>query len=335
MNKFIYLPLAIILTFRAAGAEEAPTAKIAPAIEFRETVYDAGESWQGETVSHVFSFTNSGNAELKISRVRSTCGCTASNLSSDTIAPGESGEIRASFNTRGYRGKKSQSIYVSSNDPGQPTVQLRIETTVKTAAAFSPVHLQFGRVTVGAGAVRETALVFDGESFPVLEISAQPEFFSARILEPEGETGGDPPIRIEVALSPEAPVGRHRGTLTARLDHPRIKHLTGHLLVTVEGVITSSPRMLFFSGEDQAEVVVKTVSVTNQGEEPVEIRNVSSSIPQFTAEVKTIEPGQNFEVSIRLSPETEPGRYNGEVRIETSLPDQAVIAVPLRANTVP
>lgn len=335
MKRIIYIALAILIVSNPAGAADEPIDNPAPSIEFKETVHDAGESWQGETVSHVFTFTNTGDAELAISRVRTSCGCTASNLSSDRIAPGESGEIRASFNTRGYRGRKSQPIYVSSNDPDQPTVQLRIETTVKTLAAFSPAALQFGSVTVGQGAVRETSLVFDGETFPVLEVSAQPEIFSARILEPESGAAGDGPVRIEVALSPEAPVGRHRGSLTARLDHPRLKTLTARLLASVEGKIAYSPRMLFFSRDDHAGGKVKTVSLTNNGEAPVEIRRAAVGIPQLEAEVKTVRPGKEFEVAIRMKPDAEPGRYAGELKIETSCPEQAVITIPIRANTGP
>ncbi len=335
MMRITVLPIAIALACSQAGltrAGEAAATPSGPRISFQETVHDYGESWQGDQVSHVFTFTNTGDTELQISRVRSSCGCTASNLSSNRIAPGESGEIRATFNTRGYRGRKSQPIYVTSNDPEQPTVQLRLETTIRTVAAFDPPTVQFGRVPIGQGAVREAAVVFDGEPFPVREISAQPEFFSARLLDPEQGDKGERRVRIEVTLSPEVPVGRHLGTLSVRLDHPKMQNLSGRLMAVVEGTIAYTPRMLFFSRQDQVDVEVKTISLTSHSPEPVEIRSVSSSIPQFMAELKTLEPGREFEVAIRLSPETEPGRYNGEVKIETSLPDQPMISIPIRAN---
>lgn len=315
----------------SATAEEAVVAPtpIGPRITFKETVHDAGESWQGDQVTHVFTFTNTGDSLLEISRVRASCGCTASNLSKNRVEPGESGEIKATFNTRSYRGRKSQPIYVTSNDPEQPTVQLKLETTIRTVAALDPASVQFGQVTVGKGAVREAAVVFDGEPFPVREVSAQPEIFSVRLLgtEEEGKR-----VRLEVSLSPETPVGRHIGSLAVRIDHPNLQNLNGRLLAVVEGLISYTPRMLFFNRQDQADVAVKTVSLSSQEGEPLEIRKVSSTIPQFTAELKTIQPAREYEVLIRLSPETEPGRYHGEVKIETSHPDQPVISIPVRAN---
>lgn len=342
MKTMIIIPIALALTAgigipARAGEGEAPQPD-APTISFRETVYDAGDSWEGEVVSHTFTFTNTGNAELKISRVRSTCGCTASNLSSDTIAPGESGEIRASFNTQRYRGKKSQPIYVYSNDPANPTIQLLLETTVKTVAAFSPPDIQFGNVAYGKSEVRTAEIVFDAEPAPVLEVSAQPDFFSARIVEAaegKGEAGEKRPVRIEVTISPEAPIGRQSGTLTARIDHPKMSNLTGRVFAAVEGTLQYSPRMVFFSQQDQKLGTVKTISLTNQAEEPVTIREVKSGIPQFEAALKTIRAGKEFAVEVRLRPEAEPGRLSGELTIETDVPGQEKILIPLRANLNP
>ncbi len=334
MKRLKLLLITIILgslAFPLRAEEEATVDRAGPVISFREAVYDAGETWEGESISHIFTFTNIGDAELKISRVRTTCGCTASNLSSDTIAPGESGEIRATFNTRGYRGRTTQPVFIHSNDRQNPTARVEIVTTIKTVAAFDPRNVQFGRVVQGQPAVREVSVVFDGDPVRVLEISAQPEFFSARIIEPEEpESAG--PVRIEVTLSPEAPVGRHRGGLTARIDHPRMTSLTGRLLATVEGLIQHQPRMLFFNENEQSRRIEKYISLVNRAEQPVEIREVRSDVEVFQVEVDTVEPGKEFEISVRLRPDAAPGHYSGQVTIETDLPGQNVILVPLRSN---
>lgn len=301
-----------------------------PVITFEEIVHDAGESWEGDAVSHVFTFTNTGNAVLEITRVRSGCGCTASNLSSDRIAPGQSGEIRVSFNTRGYRGRKSQYVYVTSNAPASPTLRLTLATTVKTLAAFSPRHLQFGRVMEGRAEVREISLVFDGEPAAVREISVEPNLFSARILE-SGEAGRIP---IEVSISPEAPPGQHRGTLTARLDHPRFPSLTARLHAVVEEAVQFSPRTLSFNRAEQESGTVKEIRIVNKGEKPIAIQGAASQIPEFeVVEIKTVIPGKEFTVTVRLRPPAEPGNYSGNIRIATDRPGEELIEVPLRSDS--
>ncbi len=323
----------MLLSPRARGDDQAPPP--GPVISFEEKVHDAGEVWEGESVQHVFTFTNSGTADLEITRVRTTCGCTAGVLSEKILAPGESGEIRASFNTRGYRGRRSMPVFVHSNDPVNSTVQLRIEATVKNVAVFDPRNLSFGQVTRGEKATRETRLVFDGDPVPVREVSARPEFFSARILEPEtGEDGSGEasPVRIEVEISPDAPVGRHRGTLTARLDHPGVSSLNGRLMATVEGPLLYSPRLLFFNETEQAEGAEKKIRVTNQGQRPIAVRKAESDLDQFQVTVRELDPGREFVAAVRLRPEAEPGRYAGQVTIETDLPEEGTVTVPLRAN---
>lgn len=316
-------------------AEEEAAAPAAPVISFEEEVHEAGETWEGEVVNHVFTFTNTGNADLEITRTRTTCGCTAGLISEKILAPGESGEIRASFNTRGYRGRRSMPVFVHSNDPANPVVQLRIETTVKNVAAFDPRNLNFGQVTHGQSAEREVSLVFDGDPARVLEISARPEFFIARILEPEAaedESAEASPVRIEVKLSPEAPVGRHRGTLTARLDHPGVSSINGRLMAAVEGLVQYSPRLLFFNETDQTQGGEKKILVSNRGERPLAIRTAESDLDQFQVQISEIEPGKEFAVTVRFRPEAEPGRYAGQVTIETDLPEGGTVNVPLRSN---
>ena len=46
-------------------------------------------------------FVNSGDAPLTILRIFSDCGCTVPDYSSDPVEPGEEGEIRIRFNSRG------------------------------------------------------------------------------------------------------------------------------------------------------------------------------------------------------------------------------------------
>jgi hypothetical protein len=101
-----------------------------------EENYDFGEVEEGTAISHVFEFNNCADDTLRISRVRGTWGCTASLLSSEVIAPGQSGEIKITFNTKGKKGQNTKTVYIYSNDPDSPIRKITITATVvpKTAA---------------------------------------------------------------------------------------------------------------------------------------------------------------------------------------------------------
>jgi len=102
-------------------------AGMAPSIEFKETNYDFGKVIEGEKVTHVFKFRNAGEGMvLTIKKVQPTCGCTAALLTSDVIAPGGRGEVKITFNSRGFHGKVKKTIRVKSDDPAKPLVQLHL-----------------------------------------------------------------------------------------------------------------------------------------------------------------------------------------------------------------
>ncbi len=84
-------------------------------ITFEETVYDFGTVVVGEKVTHTFKFKNTGKSPLLISNARSTCGCTVPNWPSQPIPPGESGEIKVVFDTKGKLNQQSKPVIITAN----------------------------------------------------------------------------------------------------------------------------------------------------------------------------------------------------------------------------
>jgi len=102
-----------------------------PKVVFKEKEWNFGQIKQGEVVTHEFIFRNEGTAPLKISRVTTSCGCTAALVSANELAPGQEGRLKATFDSRGYYDKVVKYIYFESNDPEQPRLELTITTTVE------------------------------------------------------------------------------------------------------------------------------------------------------------------------------------------------------------
>jgi hypothetical protein len=103
----------------------------APAITFEKTEFNFGKILQGEVVSYTFHFTNNGNAPLIITSVDKSCGCTAGDFPRQPIAPGEGGDIKITYDSKGHFGFQSKTVTVNSNAmPSQTT--LRIKAEVRT-----------------------------------------------------------------------------------------------------------------------------------------------------------------------------------------------------------
>jgi len=95
-----------------------------PQISLSEEEWDFGKIKEDERPVHIFTIKNTGGEELIISRVRASCGCTATMLSSDHILPGKSAELKITFNPAGNEGLIKKNIYIESNDPQLPKVKL-------------------------------------------------------------------------------------------------------------------------------------------------------------------------------------------------------------------
>ncbi len=100
-----------------------------PIIQFEEMEHDFGRIIEGETVSYSFNFKNSGKSDLIIADVSTSCGCAVPSYSKTPIRPGESGNIKVSFNSNGKRGYQSKNILVAANTQPNTTL-IRIKAQV-------------------------------------------------------------------------------------------------------------------------------------------------------------------------------------------------------------
>ncbi len=119
-----------------------------PVIQFEERIFDFGAVYEGDKIIHIYKFKNAGQGVLKIEKVRSSCGCTAVNLTSKEVEPGGFGEIEATFNSN-YKGRITKRIYVHSNDPDEHIVTLTITGIVKVDVVVNPNRLNFGEIYEG------------------------------------------------------------------------------------------------------------------------------------------------------------------------------------------
>ena len=102
-----------------------------PVITFEKTEHEFGTVLQGERVTCTFHFTNTGNMPLIISNVNSSCGCTVGDFSRNPVEPGESGSIKATYDSKGHHGFQTRTLTVISNTNPSKTV-LRLKANVKT-----------------------------------------------------------------------------------------------------------------------------------------------------------------------------------------------------------
>lgn len=127
-----------------AAKKDVAAAPVGPltSVKFDENTFDFGEVMEGEKVVHSYKFTNTGKEPLIISNAKGSCGCTVPSWPREPIAPGDSGEIKVQFDSKG-KGKvggnnQSKKVTITANtDPAQTFLTIKGKVN-KDADAAKP-----------------------------------------------------------------------------------------------------------------------------------------------------------------------------------------------------
>ncbi|MBF0171271.1 MAG: DUF1573 domain-containing protein [Nitrospinae bacterium] len=139
--------MAVITSLLTGPALAAPTLLVTP------ERHDFGTVLEGAPAETVFTLSNRGDTLLSVSRVRTSCGCTASALMKDELMPGESTTLTVSYETKGRPGEFTKTVTIFSDDPAGPERVVTVSGVVKgfprPNATFAPNPIRLDRVPVG------------------------------------------------------------------------------------------------------------------------------------------------------------------------------------------
>ncbi len=86
-----------------------------PKFTFQQEEHNFGDIRDGDVVSHVFKFTNTGEAPLIISKATAACGCTVPQWPKEPIPVGGSGEIKVQFDSSNKPGMQNKVVTITAN----------------------------------------------------------------------------------------------------------------------------------------------------------------------------------------------------------------------------
>ncbi|RNC65256.1 MAG: DUF1573 domain-containing protein [Desulfuromonadales bacterium] len=212
--------LAALVTIAAALP-----ALAAPTISVEKPVLDFGTIPQGKKINHVFTLKNTGDAPLTIIRTKTSCGCTVANVSTKTIEPGKSGELKTTFDSASFGGKISKTITIETNDPATPAYTLTIKGTINEDLVVTPRQLNLGQLK--AGSSRDFSLTLENRGERTIKIVSvttpltQAKAATKKQTIKPGESG-----QINVTVAPRAEDRFISGFLTIATDSPAKPEIT-------------------------------------------------------------------------------------------------------------
>lgn len=200
----------IVLMFLGAS----PVSAAGPQLIVDQPTVDLGKILQGNRVEHVYSLRNNGDQVLVIQKVRSSCGCTAALLSASEIAPGQTGEVKATFNSGGFRGPVQKTITLYTNEPTRPNTVLRLEAQVMPLLEAEPAAVTLDPPV--AGKRQKATVVLRNHSQEAIALT--------------GVHGTNPLLQVQLAAQ-SIPAGGSVPLTVGSVDEPAGGSLSGYVLV--------------------------------------------------------------------------------------------------------
>ena len=110
-----------------------------PSIAVEPILLDLGDVVNGEIISRDLAVRNDGQADLIIDSIITSCTCTQATLEPMTIPAGQVGNLHIEFDS-GFHGPDLtgpliRQVFINSNDPQQPELQVELSVRVEANTA--------------------------------------------------------------------------------------------------------------------------------------------------------------------------------------------------------
>jgi hypothetical protein len=132
---------AIIFTVLVVGILLVACSSGQPSIAVAETSLDLGNVVNGDILSRDLAVRNEGEVDLEIGSIITSCTCTQATVKPMIISAGESGilhiEFDSGFHGPDLTGPLIRQVFINSNDPQQPELQVEFLVNVEANALSS------------------------------------------------------------------------------------------------------------------------------------------------------------------------------------------------------
>ncbi len=260
-----------------------------PKIVVSSNEWNFGTKWYGEPAEGTVSIKNEGVGPLTIVRVKTSCGCTAAKPASGetwngkVLQPGQSEELKLTYNTKKNAREVSQTITIESNDPATPAVTIAVKGTIQRAFEIKPEErVTFRLDDRNATQSQDVTLISNLEEKVDLKLDALAESASfTAVLEPT-EPGKQ--FRLRVTTKPPLKPGYNNVQLTLQTGVEKYGTITIPVMAYITPRVRVYPTMIPLSSK-LTQPIERRIRVAYSGEKPVKVTEIKSSSDLVKAEL--------------------------------------------------
>src|SRR5205807_8465756 len=112
-------------------------------LKWEQTSVDLRPAFSDKQAVAHFKYENVGSTPVHFKSVHASCGCTTAQTQKEQVAPGEKGEITATFNIGGRTGTQVKTVTVQTDDPdpAHATTVLTLKAVIAQLLELQPTFL--------------------------------------------------------------------------------------------------------------------------------------------------------------------------------------------------
>lgn len=322
MKKMLFSILFSLAMVAAAQAETGPK------ISFNNEVYDFGEVEKGQKVQYNFEFKNSGDAELVISEVKPSCGCTTAEMAKKNFAPGESGTIPITFDSTRFSGNIQKTVTVVSNDSTNPRKQIKLKGRIIQEVAMTPNYLTL--VNIKRSENIERSIDISSERLDRLEVTELTS--TVPFLKLETVRKDDKNVSVKVTFAgTDIPADQptHTGFISFKTNAKSQAEAKINVYIKVANPIQTTPRAVYMFASPKGKAREQSVTLKNNSGGAYKITDISTDL----SFIKVTQDGDD-KLKVVLSEGAETGKFAGVITVKTNLAEQPEIKIPVRGNVI-
>jgi hypothetical protein len=326
--------LLVAATLLAQGAAGKPKAVAV------EPIKDVGFVAKGEMATNEFVIRNDGDAPLELREVRAACGCTVADFDK-VIAPGKTGKVRVTVDTKSFNGPTAKGVTVYTNDPAAPAIELTVRADVGQFVKMKPGYARFITVQREAkeGKIVQTLWTPDKSPLEIVKVESPYPFLKVRYWEakPEerlAENADQQQWKVELSLSNDAPVGPLTEPVKVHTTHPKQKLVQIPVSGFVRPVMAVTPPVVDMGQVNGTDPVKFSLNVRNFATEPIKVTSIAGDIQGINAKIEPVQEGREYQVQVTFQPEARKGPVNGKLTLTTDSQKIPWIEVQLKGNVI-
>lgn len=285
---------------------------------------DIGVVAPGTVTTQLLPVRNSGNADLDITNVGTSCGCTVPREFPRHLPAGAT--VLIPLSVTAPRGKQPLSVTVNleTKNARRQIYKAALSGEVSAEVAVSPGRIDLGSVDAGTRSREVLAAEFERDGIGPNSVISTAAYLHPSIRNADGKRAS-----VDLSIDPAAPRGEFHEYLMIRNNSGAVPYIVVPIAGQIARGIRFAPAEAFFGLVDRPQEYTQQICLTpisHTWDAPRVI--LPKNAPFLAAELRGTAPGLMLHVTINAA--KMPSRYEGAIELHDAK-SQDTLAIPVRA----